>query len=66
MLESILALIFTVVLRILTGYLATVYPILQEWLIWFSVLAIVTAVLAAVFIIVRLIGLIVDMNKDKQ
>lgn len=66
MLELILALIFTVVLRVLTGYLATVYEVLQEWLIWFSVLAIAVAALAAVFIIVRIFGLIVDMNKDKQ
>lgn len=55
MIELIFGTAFAVVLRILMGQLAEKYEVLESWLIYFTIFAIVVASLTVCVILVRLV-----------
>lgn len=55
MIELIFGTAFAVVLRILMGQLAEKYEVLESWLIYFTIFAIVVASITVCVILVRLV-----------
>lgn len=55
MVASFVIFAVALILRILFGYLATVYDYMTEWVPWFSYLTIAVAVIVVVFVIITAI-----------
>lgn len=58
MIYSIIALVIMIIIRILFGYLATVYDVLKTWVTAFTWITVALAVVAAVFIVIEIINAI--------
>ena len=65
MIASIISFVLMLIVRILFGYLATVYDYLKSWLPWFTGLTVALGVVAVVFIVIKIIKAIKSGNAKK-
>ena len=55
MIASIIIFVVMLIVRILFGYLATIYDFLKSWLPWFTGLTIALGFVAVIFIVIKIV-----------